>query len=59
MRNESRRAGSILRGVAVILLVVALPLALSGCSGNVGVGVNVGVPIGSHGYMSVGTSRWY
>ena len=59
MRNEQRKVGRIIRRVAVILLVVGLPLALTGCSGNVGVGVNVGVPIGSHGYMSVGTSRWY
>jgi hypothetical protein len=33
-------------------------LLLGGCSGNVGVGLNVGIPIGNHGYMSVGTSRW-
>jgi hypothetical protein len=34
-------------------------LTLGGCSGNVGVGLSVGVPVGNHGYMSVGTSRWY
>jgi hypothetical protein len=34
-------------------------LLLGGCSGNVGVGLSVGVPIGNHGYMSVGGSRWY
>lgn len=34
-------------------------LVLSGCPANVGVGVSVGVPVGNHGYMSVGTSRWY
>jgi hypothetical protein len=39
-------------------LIVAC-LSLSGCSGNVGVGINVGVPVGSHGYISMGTSRWY
>ena len=43
----------------VWLAVVAAALSLSGCSGNVGVGLSVGVPIGNHGYMSVGTSRWY
>jgi hypothetical protein len=43
----------------VWLAVVAATLSLSGCSGNVGVGLSVGVPIGNHGYMSVGTSRWY
>jgi hypothetical protein len=42
-----------------VLLVVLSTLSLSGCSGNVGVGLSVGVPVGSHGYMSVGTSRWY
>jgi len=41
------------------LAVVATTLSLSGCSGSVGVGLSVGVPIGNHGYMSVGTSRWY
>lgn len=34
-------------------------LLLGGCSGNVGVGLSVGVPIGNHGYMSVGGGRWY
>ena len=38
-------------------------LALTGCSGNVGVGMSVGVPVGNHGYISVGTSTgrrgWY
>ena len=42
-----------------ILAVVATTLLLGGCSGNVGVGLSVGVPVGSHGYMSVGTSRWF
>lgn len=44
------------------MLVAVLALActsLAGCSGNVGVGLSVGVPIGNHGYMSVGGSRWY
>lgn len=39
------------------ILVTALSLA--GCSGNVGIGMSVGVPIGNHGYMSVGGSRWH
>jgi len=34
-------------------------LLLAGCSGNVGVGMSVGIPVGSHGYVSVGGSRWY
>lgn len=43
-------------GLAVL---VGIALLLGGCSGNVGIGLNVGVPIGDHGYMSLGTSRWY
>jgi hypothetical protein len=31
---------------------------LVGCSANVGVGLNVGVPVGHHGYVSVGTGGW-
>jgi hypothetical protein len=46
------------RAVALSLLLMAT-LSLGGCSGNVGVGVSVGVPVGSHGYMRVGGSRWY
>jgi hypothetical protein len=34
-------------------------LLLGGCSGNVGIGLSVGVPVGSHGYMRVGSSRLY
>ncbi|HSC09167.1 MAG TPA: hypothetical protein VLD59_20255 [Steroidobacteraceae bacterium] len=55
-RNEAMRR--VLRTAAVLALVIST-LSLAGCSGNVGVGVSVGVPIGNHGYMSVGTSRWY
>ena len=39
--------------------LIAICLALAGCSGNVGVGMSVGVPVGNHGYMSIGGSRWY
>ena len=45
-------------GIIQITLVVAMSLMLVGCNTNVGVGLSVGVPIGNHGYMSVGTSRW-
>jgi hypothetical protein len=41
-----------------ILLLAAICLQLGGCSGNVGVGLSVGVPIGDHGYISVGSGRW-
>ena len=54
-RNIVRRA---IRIGAVAALVVSM-LSIAGCSGNVGVGVSVGVPVGNYGYMSIGTSRWY
>jgi len=41
--------------IAAVLLTT---LSLAGCSGNVGVGLSVGVPVGNHGYMSVGGTRW-
>jgi len=47
-----------IRLAAVAALLVSM-LAIAGCSGNVGVGISVGVPVGNYGYMSVGTSRWY
>lgn len=42
-----------------LVLSLTLCLLLAGCSGNVGIGMSVGVPIGNHGYMSVGSGRWY
>jgi len=42
----------------LLVLLLASNALLAGCNGNVGIGLNVGVPIGNHGYMSVGTSRW-
>ncbi len=47
-----------LRKTGFILLILA-SLLMSGCSGNVGVGMSVGVPVGNHGHMSVGTGRWF
>jgi hypothetical protein len=47
----------LVRKISICALAVTM-LSLGGCAGNVGVGVSVGVPIGNHGYMSVGTSRW-
>ena len=44
---------------ALLALLVCACLALTACSGNVGVGMSVGVPIGDHGYMSIGGNRWY
>jgi hypothetical protein len=50
-----------MRGIRLIRLLVLLTTTLSaaGCDTNVGVGLSVGVPVGSHGYMSIGGSRWY
>lgn len=50
MRNGFRKI--------VLVTVLATSTLVAGCSGNIGVGLNVGVPIGNHGYMSIGTSRW-
>jgi predicted small secreted protein len=44
---------------AAFAAVLLSSLLIAGCSGNVGVGMSIGVPIGNHGYMSVGGSRWY
>ena len=46
-----------LRRLFAAALLVLTCLSLSGCSGNVGVGVSVGVPIGDYGYISVGSGR--
>lgn len=46
------------RLIAVIAILLT-SLSLAGCDGNVGVGVSVGVPVGSHGYARVGGTRWY
>jgi len=45
------------RRIMLVAVLVAGSLN-TGCSGNVGIGLSVGVPIGDHGYMSIGTSRW-
>jgi hypothetical protein len=51
MRNFMRIIG--------LTALLAATVSLGGCTGTVGVGLSVGVPIGSHGYMSVGGSLWY
>ena len=50
MRSWSRRIG--------ITLLAACCLMLAGCSGNVGVGMSVGVPVGNHGHMRIGGHTW-
>lgn len=44
--------------VIAVIAILLTSLSLVGCSGNVGVGVSVGVPVGNHGYVSVGGTRW-
>ncbi|MBV9726255.1 MAG: hypothetical protein JO299_13930 [Gammaproteobacteria bacterium] len=45
--------------VAGVLALMISMLTVDGCGpGSVGVGMSVGVPVGTRGYMSVGTSRW-
>ena len=44
--------------LVAVVAVILTSLSLAGCDGNVGVGVSVGVPVGNHGYMSVGGTRW-
>jgi len=44
--------------VAGMLVLVVSMLSVNGCGGPVGVGMSVGVPVGSHGFMSVGASSW-
>ena len=46
------------RSTLILALLALAALGLAGCSGNVGVGVSVGVPVGNNGYMSVGGHRW-
>lgn len=56
--NGRKAVRRIIRIGGVVALIVSM-LSIAGCSGNVGVGVSVGVPVGNYGYMSVGTTRWY
>ena len=46
------------RRLTALITLLFTSLSLAGCSGNVGVGVSVGVPVGNHGYMTVGGTRW-
>lgn len=42
----------------VILLLSIACLMLGGCNANVGVGMSVGVPVGSNGHMRIGGHTW-
>jgi hypothetical protein len=43
----------------LFVLILSSAALVAACSGNVGVGLNVGVPIGNHGHLSFGTGNWY
>ncbi len=60
MMKLTKAMKTAMKPLALVMLVFAC-LALTGCSGNVGVGMSVGVPIGNHGYVSIGggSNRWY
>ena len=45
------------RTIALLAALLTM-LSLAGCDANVGVGMSVGVPVGSHGRVSVGGTRW-
>ncbi len=55
--NTGTRSHGIARRVVLAATLLAT-LALSGCNANVGVGMNVAVPIGNNGQMTVSTGRW-
>ena len=42
----------------VLAATLLATLVLSGCNARVGVGMSVGVPIGSNAHMSLSTGRW-
>jgi predicted small secreted protein len=50
MKNAMRRC--------LLVVLLASSALIAGCNANVGVGMSVGVPIGNHGHMSIGTHRW-
>jgi hypothetical protein len=56
MRAEIMQLGSLC--ITRITLLAVISLMLGGCNANVGVGVSVGVPVGNHGHVSIGASRW-
>jgi len=43
----------------LLIVILASCALIASCNGNVGVGLSVGIPIGNHGYMSLGTSSWH
>jgi len=47
----------ITRSAAILALLISY-LALTACSSNIGVGLSVGIPVGNHGYISLGSNVW-
>jgi hypothetical protein len=46
--------------ISMGLLLLTSCFMLSGCSSSVGVGMSIGIPVGNHGHISIGTGRsWY
>ncbi|RLA35115.1 MAG: hypothetical protein DRR11_00900 [Gammaproteobacteria bacterium] len=58
LAKETMMIRVLIRKTSLVSLLL-VSLLIGGCSGNVGVGLSVGVPIGDHGYMSVGGTRWH
>ena len=52
-----------LKKSVLLTLVISTSLLLTGCNASVGIGMSVGIPVGNHGYMSIGTGTggrgWY
>lgn len=42
-----------------LLCLCLTALLTAGCNANVGVGMSVGIPVGDHGYISVGGNSWF
>jgi len=56
--NYTMKPKKLIRSASIIGLFISF-LMLYGCSSNVGIGLSVGVPVGNHGYISLGSSRWH
>ena len=56
MRNADLK--NLVNGKTRIAFLALVALLLGGCNANVGVGVSVGIPVGNHGHVSVGATRW-
>lgn len=50
--------GKLFKLTAAVTLIFSC-LTMYGCSSSIGVGLSVGVPIGNHGYISLGSNHWH